>query len=225
MKKELILVLLILFTINNIFSQITDSCYIEIPNPTYFEFFRYPISISIKDTSNIIIESDENSAIIKYHNGNYKVAFYGEKGRSTINVYKKDNNNGKHLICRREIPFKKLHVTASISDKIYSGQFVSIDQLNNAVVKACILNYGFEAYFKVKSFTMTFVKNNNIIDIKTTGCFFTEEQLKCLKEIDNRMPVIIRNIIIERYNNIFERIDPIVFFIKTVPSSTQKDKR
>jgi hypothetical protein len=212
-KQEIIIIFILLFFINNVYSQINDSCSVEIPGTTYFEYFRYPIRINIKDTSGIFIESDGNSSIFKYYDGSYKIAFYGGQGRSTLKVYKREENK-KHLICSKDIQYEKLHVTPFISGEIYNEYLVSTDKLKNSKIRACILNYGFEAFFEVKSFIMTFVINNEVVDIKTEGCAFTEEQLKYLEELPNHCPVVIRNIVIERTKDNFERIEPLVFFIK-----------
>ncbi len=196
-----------------------DSCNIEFTESVFFEYCPYSFKLVVSDTSDITIEGVKNCSIKRGPACSYTAVFQGARGgmgQAIISVYRKEKDE-KIILTNKKIVFKGLKKTANISNQFYSGNFILKNQLKNASICATIKNHEFGVYFEVKSFTMTIVKNNNLIDLQSIGEKFTEEQMKYIYEFDDGKPVIIRNIIVECFPGSIEKelIDPIVFFINT----------
>jgi hypothetical protein len=181
-------------------------------NPTFLRYLPYRFRLNFLDTSNIIIET-KNISIEKGDDGFYLMNIVDSAylfGR--LSFFKKEDGLKTHLF-DYNIGVKDIPTTIFFANHL-SGDLIKLDEFRNGRLTAEVINYDISLEFPIKSFTLSLIVNDSLIEIASKGAYITDEQFRYIERSGSKYPVIFKNIQMEKLDGSLKLLTPAVFFIK-----------
>ena len=192
--------------------RLDDSIGITITTPRLLRYLPYSFNISSKDTNDILIEG-KNIRISKDYMNSYRMNI-GDSifNGGTLTFYRISGVN-KLKLGEQFIPVYEPSINVRFANKS-SGNFITLEELENDKLVASIDNFDIDLEFPVKSFKLLLTINANLIETEVNGNRLNDEQIRNIKNINKGHPIIFKDIIIEKRNGVLMKMEPLVYFIK-----------
>lgn len=214
--KNIILIIVLLLSVYNYANakckqskklKNNDSISISFIDPYLFKNLPYYLQISIKDTNNLVIESDGIS-IHKENNGIYAV---NGKYSSYLNIYR-INDTVKTKIFSKFLQFRELPISLFLNGK-YPNMLIKFNDFKNANFQATLLNYNIEIGYPILSIKMSALLNDSIVDITSNSNNISNDQYELISKIKDKTIPVSFIAEIDLGNGSTKLLEPVIYYI------------